>query len=148
MQYINDGLKTIISCSIYFVKENIDAQSILSKRILMTVLKTWPLLLLRASLTSFSSGTNPLAFICWRSSLKTTINLGFLGVWGLSFGFEVWGFGVRVSGFEGVSGFGVRGGFRVPGLGLGAWFRVSCSWFGLGFRVYILRFTVLEFMFY
>jgi len=27
MQYINDGLKTIISCSIYFVKENIDDSS-------------------------------------------------------------------------------------------------------------------------
>jgi hypothetical protein len=67
MQYINDGLKTIISCSIYFVKENIDAQSILSKRILMTVLKTWPLLLLRASLTTFSSGTNP-EQIPWPSS--------------------------------------------------------------------------------
>jgi len=61
----------------------------------------------------------------------------------LGFGFEVWGFGVRVSGFEGVSGFGVRGGFEVSGSGLGAWFRVSCSWFGLGFTFYGFRVYVL-----
>jgi hypothetical protein len=84
-------------------------------------------LLLRASLTTFSSGTNPLAFICWRSSLKTTINLGFLGVWGLSFEFWIRGLGFWGSrGFQGL-GFGRVSGFRdwvwVPGSG----FRVPSS---------------------
>lgn len=47
-------------------------ETYLPKRMLMTPLKPCPLLSIRASLTAFSSGTKPLAFICCNSSLASS----------------------------------------------------------------------------
>jgi len=122
MQYINDGLKMIISCSIYFVKENIDDSfknlaSLVAESVSHNILirnKSLGFHLLEKlfkddhKLRVFRG----LGFEFWVLDSRS----GVLGLW-------FWGSrGFQGLGFGGVSGFQDRvqvpgSGFRVPGSG-------------------------------